>query len=428
MQHISISERLSQLFSENYLNKTAREQGFCRRLRAIQPLPLLTSLVSAMGDASVDSIATLHRTFNGIGMDTTLNVAYKPFHNQLRKQEFAEFVQRVTCRAMALLQTQFQQALPAKLSRFKDILIQDGSSVVLHPELADVYPNRFMLPSPASVKCHMTMSLLSEQPVSLTLTPDRSSERAHLPKAETLTDTLLLADAGYMDLNYFAALARHGGYFLMRGAKHLNPSVIRAIDNKGKVIEKMANKPLKEVLKSSGRKRVLVDLDVAWKQYQCRMVAIWHKEEKRYLCWLTNLPRSRFSIEDISKLYRLRWQVELLFKEWKSHNNLKRFSTRQPHLVEGLIWSSLLSLLVKRYLCRAGAAKAMLRLSMFKMAKTPIGWFEPIMKSLAQQARGQLVADVAWAVKFIAETCKRSPQAKSRKDNSLDEIWRHLNA
>lgn len=428
MQHNFISERLRQLFNESYLNNTAKELGFCRRLRAIQPLPLLTSLVSAMGEASVDSIATLHRSFNGIGMDATLNVAYKPFHNQLRKKEFALFTQRVTCRAMALLRTQFKQALPAKLSQFKDILIQDGSSVVLHPELAEVYPNRFVLPSPASVKCHMTMSLLSEQPVSLTLTPDRTSERTYLPKAETLMDTLLLADAGYMDLDYLANLTRHGGYFLMRAGKHLNPNVMQATDAKGKILDKLANKPLKEVLRSKGRKRAVLDLDVAWKHYSCRMVAIWHQQDNRYLCWLTNLPRPRFSTEDISKLYRLRWQVELLFKEWKSHNNLKRFSTVQPHLVEGLIWSSLLSLLLKRYLCRAAAQKVALRLSMFKMAKTPIGWFEPIMKSLALQAKSQLEADVAWAIEFIGKTCKRSQQAKSRKDNSLDDIWRHLNA
>nr|WP_283106405.1 IS4 family transposase [Shewanella submarina] len=416
------------MFNENYLNHTAKTQGFCHRLRAIQPLPLLTSLVSAMGDGSVKSIATLHRTFNGIAMDTNLTVAYKPFHNQLRKEAFSRFVRQVTCRAMALMRAQFKQALPAKMRMFKDVLIQDGSSVVLHPDLAAHFPNRFTLPSPASVKCHLTMSLLSEQPISLTLTPDRSSERAHLPLPETLAGSLLLTDAGYMDLEYFAKLSQHGGYFLMRGPKHLNPKVTQALNAKGKHIKSIEGRNLKDVLHAKGKKRAFIDMDVAWKTYHCRMVAIWYPSEKRYLCWLTNLPRSQFTGEDISKLYRLRWQIELLFKEWKSHNNLRRCATCQPHLVEGLIWSSLLSLLVKRYLCRAATTKALLRLSLFKMAKTPVGWFEPIMKSLALQSRAQLQADVAWAIKFIAYTCQRSQQSKSKKDNSLDGILQHLNA
>ncbi|GAA4887007.1 hypothetical protein GCM10023333_20550 [Ferrimonas pelagia] len=46
------------------------------------------------------------------------------------------------------------------------------------------------------------------------------------------------------------------------------------------------------------------------------------------------------------------WQIELLFKEWKSFNNLKRFVTRLEHMVRGLIEASLLSLLVKRFMGR----------------------------------------------------------------------------
>lgn len=85
-------------------------------------------------------------------------------------------------------------------------------------------------------------------------------------------------------------------------------------------------------------------------------------------------------------------------------------------------------LFVKRYLCRGAATKAVMRLSLIKMACTPAGWFDPIMKSLATQSKTQLRADVAWAINFIAQTCRRSPQSKSNKDNSLDGILHHLNA
>ncbi|WP_420481451.1 transposase [Aeromonas caviae] len=52
---------------------------------------------------------------------------------------------------------------------------------------------------------------------------------------------------------------------------------------------------------------------------------------KAVLLWMTNLPRAAWSAEQVMSLYRCRWQVELLFKEWKSHNRLKGFVTgRKP--------------------------------------------------------------------------------------------------
>jgi hypothetical protein len=47
MTIIDASQHLRQLFNENWLNKTAKQQGFCQRLRDIRPLELVSSLVSA---------------------------------------------------------------------------------------------------------------------------------------------------------------------------------------------------------------------------------------------------------------------------------------------------------------------------------------------------------------------------------------------
>jgi hypothetical protein len=57
------------------------------------------------------------------------------------------------------------------------------------------------------------------------------------------------------------------------------------------------------------------------------------------------LPRSR--------LYRFRWQIELLFKEWKSYANLHKFDTANEHIATGLIWASLCAAVLKRFLAHA---------------------------------------------------------------------------
>jgi hypothetical protein len=205
MTIIDASQHLRQLFDENWLNKTAKQQGFCKRLRDIRLLELASSLVSALGDGKVDAIADLYRRFNGIHMDTRAGVAYKPFHNQLRKAKFADFMQVVTFRAMALFKQELCLALPKKLKRFEQVLLQEGSSFALHPDLAEIFPNRFRGHSPAGVECHMTMSLADAQPIKLGISADTASERDYLPKAEQMTHKLLLADAAYIGL-YWAEI------------------------------------------------------------------------------------------------------------------------------------------------------------------------------------------------------------------------------
>ncbi|MCF1457729.1 MAG: IS4 family transposase, partial [Shewanella sp.] len=331
-------------------------------------------------------------------MDPDASVAYKPFHNQLRKAEFADFMQAVVGRAMVLFSKQLSVELPSKLKCFEQILLQDGSSFALHPELAEIFPNRFKGNSPAAVECHMTMSLADDQPLKLGLSADTASERDYLPQSETMKNKLLLADAGYVSLEYMAEVERHGGYFLMRSTKQINPTIARALNSKEQEIKSLVGLKLKALAHRRGGRAPVLDLDVTWQHYQCRMVLFWHQEEKRYLWWLTNLPRTKFSAEDIMRLYRVRWQIELLFKEWKSFNNLKRFVTRQEHMVKGLIWASLLSLLVKRFIGRVAQQRLRVRLSMLKLAKSTQGWFEPVMKSLAAKSLSLLRADLSWAI------------------------------
>lgn len=64
----------------------------------------------------------------------------------------------------------------------------------------------------------------------------------------------------------------------------------------------------------------------------------------------TNLPADEFPADVVAATYRLRWQVELFFKECKSYTKLKKFQTADPHIAEGLIWGSMLAVLLRRHL------------------------------------------------------------------------------
>lgn len=47
-------------------------------------------------------------------------------------------------------------------------------------------------------------------------------------------------------------------------------------------------------------------------------------------------------------MYRLRWQVELVFKELKQNLHLETVPTKDPHASQTLIWASLIALAVSR--------------------------------------------------------------------------------
>ena len=65
----------------------------------------------------------------------------------------------------------------------------------------------------------MTMSLLDQSPISMSITADTESERKHLPAANSLNNKLLLADAGYISREYFADVTKAKGSYLVRGVK-----------------------------------------------------------------------------------------------------------------------------------------------------------------------------------------------------------------
>jgi IS4 transposase len=99
-------------------------------------------------------------------------------------------------------------------------------------------------------------------------------------------------------------------------------------------------------------KNTPMDLTVWWPGYDMdfRVIAFWYKKKKRIGYLVTNLPRETVPAADIVGLYRLRWQIELLFKELKSYCNLKKFSKENKHIVKTLIYASFITVLLKRFL------------------------------------------------------------------------------
>jgi IS4 transposase len=84
-----------------------------------------------------------------------------------------------------------------------------------------------------------------------------------------------------------------------------------------------------------------------------RVVGVRNEDADNYHLYITNLPREEFSPEEISLLYRARWEVELLFRELKSQYGLGNFETGKEEIVRIQVLAALLTLVVSRAILRA---------------------------------------------------------------------------
>ena len=422
MSIISVKQQITKFFIPEVLNQQAKSIGFMKRIRAIKLLELITSIVAALSKSNVKSINEILRQFNGMRLSEDEFVAYKPFHNQLAKEAFPEFMKLIAKQAMVSLLPD-EQEVPERLKQFKQVILHDGSSLTVHPELASIYKGRFTKNAPAAIECHLSMSLFERKIIRMDIDADSVSEHDYLPAAHTLRGSLFLADSGYVNTPYFAELDANDASYIVKGKCNLNPTIIKAYNGKGKALKRPVGKKLKEVSQKQNSQKIM-DFDVEWGNYKCRLIRCWVASEEKFVIWLTNLPRADFSADEVTMLYRVRWQVELLFKELKSHNNLQKFNTQKQPIVEGLIWASILTLILKR----AISTKANGAISFFKAAMNADIWFIPLLQAIADKEYVTLEERLEWAYIYLEKNALSSQQKKSKGYSSLDNIVAHFNS
>ena len=348
---IKVRDALARALSGDDVNQLGRDTGQAKRLRTVTPHRLFLAVVSALASGHVESLADLLRAFN---YQNGVTVAYKAFYNRLARVGFATFMREMFARLIERLSVQtLTPEGQVAVARFKDIVIQDGSSFALKQTLRGTFPGRFTTIEPAAVEVHATYSGFSDEVSAVQIAPDADAERPFLPDPSTLKDRLLLADRGYPSVPYFEAVREHGGSFIVRLTRSYDPWVRTAwVD--GRRADLSTRMRLSRLLAQHPGRRM--DLDVEYERGHrvaaFRVVTIPGRDKAMTrLC--TNLPRTPFSLDLVARLYRFRWQIELCFKEWKSYANLHKFDTANAHIAEGLIWATLCAAVLKRFLAHA---------------------------------------------------------------------------
>ena len=352
-------QAIVEMFPEVFLRNTARETGVVERERKIDVVVLFWVTTLGFGVRFLSTIRGLKRKYEEKAK-TTLSIS--SFYDRFTP-EMVDFLRRCVLHAIEFQAQQTGRVLDDKLKRFKDLVIQDSTIIRLHESLAKIWPAARTKKIAAGVKVSCIVSAVADSPKSVRIYPERTSEAKILRLGPWLRDRILLIDLGYFKYLFFDRIDRYGGYFVSRLKGNANPRIV-GVNRKcrGNSID-VVGKKLRDVLPRLKREILDVEVEVEFKRRKYkgkqstvkrrfRMVCAFNSESGKYHTYLTNIRVDILSAEEIALLYGARWEIELIFKELKSHYRMDLIPSANPNIVRCLIWVAILTLMCSRRILR----------------------------------------------------------------------------
>lgn len=265
--------------------------------------------------------------------------------------------QRFTQRAVRLLQElmgvalkRFRQQtrLPeAVFKHFSAVNIVDSSLIHLPDKLQEHFRGSRKRMSPAEMKLQLSFDYLSGNLNAVELQSGISpDQRCELPLAWATPNSLTLVDLGYFKKSHFADIDQAGGYFISRlqtqtgllaqagdahpldlptflSSLHGSYGEVRVYLKTNRIFSvRLIYAHLPDEVVAERRRKALLSAKRRGKTCSQR-----HLDLLAWALFITNVPSDWLSPQQVMLVYRVRWQVELVFKLWKSQAALDRIGS-----------------------------------------------------------------------------------------------------
>ena len=401
------------------LDPIARQTGVIQRQRKFSGMTLLKTFVLTLLKSPVATPKKYAATAAKLGVIVTPEAVQKRSSPQL-----VTFLRAVLEQAIAKVVAS-QPVKLELLQKFTAVHIGDSTSITLPDEYADEFPGcgGTADSGKAALKIQVLWDLLDGKLVTLDLEPGRHSDaKSVLLQGPVPARSLSIFDLGYFTLDRFAELSRFGAFWISRwqlGTATFHPDG-RPLDLLDFVRRHQGGGPIDmPILLGAGHRlscRLLVlrvPLEIAARRRQKAM----EKARKHgrtagpdQLAWcdwtvyVTNCPADLLSWKEVVVLYRARWQIELLFKLWKSHSQLDKFHASLPakwRMAELL--AKLIGVIIQHWLLLALSWDDPRR-SLWKAAQVVREWVDLLAESLDDLGR---LGNVLERMKAAIETAAK---------------------
>jgi len=352
---IKVKKNFTQFFDNSVLNKLSVKTGFSRRKAR-----KITASAFVMGfiECSLKKCYSYLQWAAAISRITGKSVSKQSLFERINKGASAL--------SEALLEHVIQRQIarvwnPGIFTSFKKVLLQDSTTLSLPDELCEYFPgniSRGVQKAVARIGCILELKTMQFLHFALSgyTKNDQSSSKdvtAIINKAD-----LVIRDLGYFTVSSLQAIADKKAHFLSRLRWGVNMydqneklfsvqkylRLKRPVDRwlwigeKCRLPVRLVMVPLPSDIVAERKRRARKDRDRRLNHSKA------YYEWLGYNCFITNVGEHVWSTRQVAEAYKVRWQIEMIFKSWKSGFNLESMLKEQFKNVHRIITAIFLML------------------------------------------------------------------------------------
>jgi hypothetical protein len=299
-------------------------------------------------------------------------VSPEAIHQRMNKSALT-FLQDMIRQALARIQSLEHVCDEGLFTDFTKVYLADSTGFALPDSLHDLFPGSGGSAATAGAKIQAVWDYKSRVFGHFALTPWNIPDQTYVDTVVALAHQgiLFLFDLGYFKIKALARIAAAGAYFLSRlnhqttllhtAAGHLHPLDLASF------LHTVAGHRTEHPVFLGAKEQVACRL-VAYRVPEPivkarRRIAKKKAKKKGYtpsqahlalLAWnllITNVPHTIWKTDTIRKVYPMRWQVELIFKSWKSYLHLASIKTKKEDSTLCYLYGRMLLVLLNYALC-----------------------------------------------------------------------------